>query len=226
MFVEGRFLPPRINRPGWRRLRWFVPLALLGAALCGTGGAYVATRGAGQPVAPPAPRAAEGRHAVEVHKPAGPPVFHTGIKDAHGASVTIACAECHKTRQPNPENRLGRPMAFFHQDLKGAHGSLACVACHNAAEGHGTLRLADGTALPYTEVMQLCAQCHGPQYRDYRHGAHGGMAGHWDLTRGGRTRANCIDCHNPHAPKYQPVQPAKGPNDRGTAREKESGHHE
>ena len=105
--------------------------------------------------------------------------------------------------------------------------SLTLPLAVAAAWAHArTLRLADGAALPYTEVMQLCAQCHGPQHRDYQHGAHGGMAGYWDLSKGGRTRANCIDCHVPHAPKYQPVQPARGPNDRGTAQEKESGHRE
>jgi hypothetical protein len=62
--------------------------------------------------------------------------------------------------------------------------------------------------------MTLCAQCHGPQFRDYQHGAHGGMSGFWDLSKGGRTRNNCIDCHDPHAPKYPTVTPARGPNDR------------
>ena len=88
------------------------------------------------------------------------------------------------------------------------------MSCHNAAEGYGSLRLADGKSLPYSEVMTLCAQCHGPQYRDYLHGAHGGMTGHWDLTKGGRYRNNCIDCHDSHAPKYPTVMPAAGPNDR------------
>jgi formate-dependent nitrite reductase cytochrome c552 subunit len=129
-------------------------------------------------------------------------------------------------KEPNPQAQLGADLTAFHQGLHGAHGNLACVSCHNPAEGYGSLRLADGKSLPYAEVMHLCAQCHGPQYRDYQHGAHGGMTGYWDLSKGGRTRANCIDCHNPHTPKYQPVQPAKGPNDRGSAKEKESGHRE
>lgn len=218
--------PPTTDRPHGRPLTRFIPLALLGVVLCGAGAAYVSTRDERRPAEATTPRTTEVRHAVEIRKPAGPPVFHTGIKDANGKSKTMTCAECHVTRQPNPENRLGRTMAFFHQDLKGTHGNLSCVACHNPTDGNATLRLADGTALPYPEVMQLCAQCHGPQYRDYQHGAHGGMTGYWDLSKGGRTRANCIDCHNPHTPKYQPVQPAKGPNDRGSAKAKESGHHE
>ena len=210
-----------------RSRRWPVGLALLGVVFAvGAVAIFGRDRGASRPPDATAPPIPGPRHAVEVRKPAGPPVFHTGIKDANGKSVTMACAECHTTREPNPENRLGQPMAFFHQTFKAQHGNLACVACHNPADRYATLRLADGTSLPYTEVMQLCAQCHGPQYRDYQHGAHGGMTGYWDLSRGGRTRANCVDCHNPHAPKYQPVQPAGGPNDRGTANEKESGHHE
>ena len=59
--------------------------------------------------------------------------------------------------------------------------------------------------------MTLCAQCHGPQFRDYQHGAHGGMTGYWDLTKGGRMRNNCIDCHDPHAPKYPTVTPGPRP---------------
>jgi formate-dependent nitrite reductase cytochrome c552 subunit len=149
--------------------------------------------------------------------PDGPPVVNTGSVDAAGRPVTISCGTCHTTNAPNPQARLGTDLTRFHQGLKSAHGNLACVACHNPAEGYGSLRLADGASLPYPEVMQLCAQCHGPQYRDYQHGSHGGMTGHWDLTRGGRLRNNCVDCHDPHAPKYPTVRPADGPRDRGGA---------
>jgi hypothetical protein len=110
--------------------------------------------------------------------------------------------------------KLGEPLAGIHGGLNGVHGKLACVSCHNPAKGYDSLRLADGKSLPFTEVMALCAQCHGPQFRDYEHGAHGGMTGHWDLSRGGRERNNCIHCHDPHAPKYPTVAPARGPNDR------------
>jgi nitrate/TMAO reductase-like tetraheme cytochrome c subunit len=140
----------------------------------------------------------------------------TGLTDADGKPVTIGCATCHTNRESNPLAKVGADLPAFHQGLKGAHGNLACVSCHNPSEGYGTLRLADGKALPYPEVMQLCAQCHGPQYRDYQHGAHGGMAGHWDLTKGGRVRNTCIDCHDPHSPKYPTVRPVAGPRDRGT----------
>lgn len=157
---------------------------------------------------------AKDRFPVTIRKPSGSPAIKTGTFDEHGRPVTIACATCHTTKPVNPDAKLGEALKQFHQGLIGKHGNLSCVSCHNPAEGYGSLRLADGKSVPYPEVMSLCAQCHGPQFRDYQHGAHGGMSGHWDLTKGGRMRNNCVDCHDPHAPKYPTVTPARGPNDR------------
>jgi formate-dependent nitrite reductase cytochrome c552 subunit len=154
------------------------------------------------------------RFPVTIRKPAGPPTIKTGAFDDKGNPITIACATCHTTKPANTDAKLGTALTLFHQGLVGKHANLSCVSCHNAADGYGTLRLADGKSLPYSEVMTLCAQCHGPQFRDYQHGAHGGMNGHWDLSKGPRVRNNCIDCHDPHAPKYPTVAPALGPHDR------------
>ncbi len=158
---------------------------------------------------------------VIIREVAGPPEIATGLLDDKGQPVTVGCATCHSTKAPNAAARLGEPLRDFHQKLAGQHGSLSCLSCHDATDGYASLRLADGQRLPYQEVMKLCAQCHGPQYRDYLNGAHGGMIGHWDLTQGGRVRNNCIHCHDPHAPKYPTVTPAPGPRDRFL---KEEGH--
>ena len=40
------------------------------------------------------------------------------------------------------------------------------------------------------------------------------MNGHWDLTKGGRLRNNCVNCHDPHHPAYPLVQPVLPPRDR------------
>ena len=158
-----------------------------------------------------------------VRKPAGPPSVKTDLVDRFGNPVTVACNTCHTSKPPNRDAQLGQSLTTFHQAVSGAHGKLNCVACHNPDEGYQTLRLADGKSLPYTEVMQLCAQCHGPQYRDYQNGAHGGMTGYWDLSRGGRARNNCIDCHHPHTPKYRTFIPAPGPQDT-SSHQKGAGH--
>jgi hypothetical protein len=93
------------------------------------------------------------------------------------------------------------------------HGELNCNSCH-AKSDRDLLRLADGSKIPFQETMQLCGQCHGPQMRDYRHGAHGGMNGYWDLSRGPRQRNHCVNCHDPHSPAYPKVEPAPPPRDR------------
>jgi formate-dependent nitrite reductase cytochrome c552 subunit len=160
-----------------------------------------------------APHSGE-RHPVVVRKPAGSPMIPTGVSDEKGNAISVGCATCHTVKPANADAKIGTPLTQFHQGLVGKHGNLSCASCHTPADGYATLRLADGKSVAYSDVMTLCAQCHGPQFRDYQHGAHGGMTGHWDLTRGGRVRNNCIECHDPHAPKYPTVRPARGPNDR------------
>ena len=154
------------------------------------------------------------RHPTMIRTPIGPHGVPSGTFDENGRPVMIACATCHSTRPANADAKLGTPLAQFHQGLVGKHGTLSCTSCHTPTDGYASLRLADGKKLPYSDVMTLCAQCHGPQFRDYQHGAHGGMTGYWDLLKGGRVRNTCTDCHDPHAPKYPTVTPTSSPNDR------------
>jgi formate-dependent nitrite reductase cytochrome c552 subunit len=150
---------------------------------------------------------------VTIRRPAGPPTVDTGIVDASGNAVTVSCATCHATREPNFDNKTVADLNEFHNDLPFSHGTISCLSCHNS-EDYSALKLADGSRVEFTDVMTLCAQCHGPQMRDYQHGTHGGMNGHWDLTRGPRTKNNCIDCHNPHSPQFPKMQPTFKPKDR------------
>lgn len=152
-------------------------------------------------------------HPVVIRRPAGPPRVPTGATNYHGQPVTVACGTCHATTPPNVLTRSSADLDQFHQGLKYAHGELTCLSCHNPAD-YDALRLADGRSLEFTDVMTLCGQCHGTQLRDYRHGAHGGMTGYWDLSRGPRTRNNCVNCHDPHAPKYPLARPVFPPRDR------------
>lgn len=190
--------------------RQFGLLVVLAAAATGCGKSSVPSADTAAAVAPEP----KDHHPVVIRTPNGPPGVPTGAFDDKGQPVMVTCSACHATKPTNTEAKLGTPMAHFHQGLVGNHGNLSCTSCHNSADGYASLRLADGKSVPYSEVMTLCAQCHGPQFRDYQHGAHGGMTGHWDLSKGGRVRNNCIDCHDPHAPKYPTVAPVRGPNDR------------
>jgi hypothetical protein len=150
---------------------------------------------------------------VLVRRPVRPPVIELRQPDPLGRTGTVACSTCHSVREPNLANRIPADLDQFHQSMQFAHGDLACYACHNPADAD-TLHLADGSVIEYPDLMTLCAQCHGSQTRDYQHGAHGGMNGYWDLSRGPRNRNHCIDCHDPHVPRFPSMTPTFKPKDR------------
>ena len=169
-------------------------------------------------VAPPVSAPVESAPVVRVeerrHVPSSAGQLDTGTKDHLGRPLGIACMTCHGTdHAPGLAQGIDAGRAA-HAGLELAHGTLDCMACHDAANP-GRLHLADGTPLTFAGAMQLCAQCHGPQFRDYSHGAHGGMTGYWDAARGPRDRNTCLACHAAHAPKYPQVIPAPPPRDRG-----------
>lgn len=163
-------------------------------------------------------------HEVEIHQPASLRGLPGPETDVHGRPVAIPCMTCHGVREeahqlPADASELGLP----HSGLELKHGGLPCASCHSP-ERADQLRLADDTRIPLTEAMRLCSQCHGPQRRDYDHGAHGGMRGHWDLQAGARVRNHCVDCHNPHAPAFPQVQPMPGPRDRFLTKKETASH--
>ncbi|QDT05406.1 Doubled CXXCH motif (Paired_CXXCH_1) [Rubripirellula lacrimiformis] len=153
---------------------------------------------------------------VTIRKPSGPPRIELAGMDPQGRSATVACSTCHANRKPNIENVSAATLDEFHRGMTFKHGTITCYACHNP-DGSDSLRMADGTSLEYQDVMTLCSQCHGPQATAFAHGAHGGMNGHWDLTRGPQTKNNCIDCHDPHAPNYPKMIVGFKPKDRFNA---------
>lgn len=165
-----------------------------------------------------APASSGPMHATTIHQPARLSGVETGRLDADGSRERVSCVSCHSLRKEQGVPSAASELDQFHKGLVVKHGSLDCASCHTYTEGGGPgLRLASGATLPPTETMRLCAQCHGPQYRDYTHGSHGGMTGYWDKTRGPRLRNHCVDCHDPHVPAYERTRPVLEPVDRGTA---------
>lgn len=196
--VQQTAVPRRRRSPS----PWY---ALLASVLTACGPASAAPEQAPEPQP-------GGAFVETIHVPPGIGTMQTDLLDLHGRPVEIACASCHGVlpqigEMKEPDKRT------FHQTHKLEHGKLQCRACHNPANTD-VLRLADGATVPFAEVITLCGQCHGTQLRDFAHGAHGGVNGHWDLRRGDRSRNTCVVCHDPHAPKIPQVQPARGPNDR------------
>jgi hypothetical protein len=164
-------------------------------------------------------------HTVLIRKPSGPPKVKLAQADPQQRPAEVACSTCHSIRTPNYDNRSSAALDEFHQGLEFSHGQLACYACHNPTNAD-TLRLADGSTLEFTEVMSLCSQCHSKQAESFAHGAHGGMTGFWDLTRGPQTKNACIDCHDPHSPKYPQMIVTFKPKDRFNPSEDSHAHPE
>ncbi|MBA2661015.1 MAG: hypothetical protein H0U74_01875 [Bradymonadaceae bacterium] len=152
-------------------------------------------------------------HPVTIKTPAGIGTLRTEQRDIHGNPVGVACSTCHADSGDRPLIERSAELTVFHTDLKFAHGQLSCSSCHNP-DDRDLLRLADGQKIAFVDTMQLCAQCHGTQHRSYENGAHGGMVGYWDLSKGGRERNDCVACHDPHQPAYPQVMPAPPPRDR------------
>lgn len=126
---------------------------------------------------------------------------------------SVPCASCHTLHNQAPFVERSEQLTHFHTTVEVTHGELACYSCHTPQDP-GNLHLASGKPLAFSSAMELCAQCHGPQTRDYQKGSHGGMTGHWDLASGDRQRNACTTCHNPHTPAFPRVFPVFAPKDR------------
>ena len=164
------------------------PVALLALAAQPVRASEAAPRGA--------PKAAA--RAQETQVQANSPPFSDGI---------FPCSACHdpkdKVNQARRElqmhNGPGEPETVLD------HGAERwCLDCHDA-QNRDQLRSASGQPIPFTESYRLCGQCHGDKYRDWKVGVHGKRIGMWDGTK---TYFLCVNCHNPHTPRW------KGVNDR------------
>lgn len=141
-------------------------------------------------------RSAQGPAAGDLQVPAPP--FSEGI---------FPCTSCHdnRTQKPNPTRR----QLAMHDGIALNHGpdSRWCLDCHDPQD-RDKLRLANGEKIPFTVSYQLCGQCHGDKFRDWRFGIHGKRTGSWN---GAKQYLLCVHCHNPHSPRFQRLKPMAPP---------------
>jgi hypothetical protein len=118
------------------------------------------------------------------------------------------CSECHRLF----ESALHTPPRLTqHCEVVTDHGiNDRCFNCHDR-ENRNLLVLNGGETIDFAESSRLCAECHGPVWRDWEHGVHGRTVGYWDASRGTREQLSCVECHDPHVPAYEPMRPLPGP---------------
>lgn len=121
---------------------------------------------------------------------------------------TYNCMECHTLLEA--KWHFDRPLAQ-HQELQLDHGNNRfCLNCHHPTNRNVFVDY-DGSEIGETEVVLLCAKCHGPTHRDWKAGVHGRRNGYWNVEKGVRTQLRCIQCHDPHVPKFKPIVPLAPP---------------
>lgn len=128
------------------------------------------------------------------------------------------CMDCHRTFPPqeDPPRQL-----LQHKHIVLDHGiNDRCRNCHYIGD-RDRLVLHGGEVIGYEQVVELCAKCHGPTFRDWQEGAHGRTDGFWDPAAGPIERLGCTECHDPHQPRVpamDPIRPLPGPHGPGARR--------
>ena len=166
-------------------------LGVLGAVAAAVLCAALAARASEKAPTPVQPRVPDKPGQLQ----AEPPPFTPGI---------FPCTQCHV----GPGDKTRRDLGF-HEDIKFEHDAEHrwCLDCHSN-ENRDVLHLSNGDPVPFTESYRLCGQCHGDKYRDWRVGVHGRRTGMWD---GQKTYFLCVNCHNPHSPRFKPLRPEPRP---------------
>ncbi len=127
-----------------------------------------------------------------------PPPFSEGI---------FPCSQCHAGMEVNKERRE----LYFHTEIQESFDHAAeqrwCLDCHNPND-RDQLRLVSEDLVSFEESYYLCGQCHGTIFRDWKAGIHGKRTGEWN---GKKTYRLCVNCHNPHSPRFKPLHPLPAP---------------
>ncbi|MFK5922551.1 MAG: hypothetical protein QM496_10260 [Verrucomicrobiota bacterium] len=117
------------------------------------------------------------------------------------------CMDCHIIIDSQPRSTD----LHQHANIKLQHGiNTRCVNCHDAKD-RNKLATLDNKTFDYAQASQLCAQCHGPLYRQWQRGIHGKTLGFWNAEMGQSKKLSCTECHDPHHPRFDPIPPLPGP---------------
>lgn len=125
---------------------------------------------------------------------------------------SFPCLKCHIPGERTVLRKEGVPA---HPAIRLEHAPelKTCGDCHDPGKWNG-LSLLTGGQVAFDQAPLVCGQCHGLVKRDWDVGLHGKTSGGWD---GRGQRLSCVECHDPHRPKFpemkaksKPVQPRFG----------------
>jgi len=131
------------------------------------------------------------------------------------------CRACHGPEKDFPVNFKRREDLLVHTNIRLNHGGVRvwCLDCHDPGNRNYLLPLSDGNPIEFEQSYRLCGKCHGTKFRDWRNGIHGRRTGYWN---GPKEYYLCVQCHDPHSPKFNPLAPLPPPKKPWTPGEKQS----
>ncbi|MFS4454996.1 cytochrome C [Maribacter sp. 2304DJ31-5] len=119
---------------------------------------------------------------------------------------SYACTECHTKPLAALQNTKTGQKAHWDMQINHANeNAMNCATCHNGKD-MDNLNSLTGNTVDFNKSFKLCAQCHSPQFEDWKGGAHGKNIGGWAKPRAAMT---CVNCHNPHEPQIAPKWPER-----------------
>ena len=134
------------------------------------------------------------------------PTALTKLKPRALAPRTDECQLCH-IKRVSREIFIPKKNAteLEHFEINISHGSLKknCNDCHDV--NNSNKLVSPGT---FENTSLLCSRCHSDQYVRWQNGSHGKKMGSW--TEDG-VYLHCIDCHNPHAVSFKPMEARPAP---------------
>ncbi len=116
------------------------------------------------------------------------------------------CMDCHSNIK---NTEVNFPLKKPHDNIILDHMDSVknCFKCHDQKNRH-LLILQTGEKIGFNESYRQCFQCHGMKKRDWLLGIHGKMVGSWN---GKKYKYTCVNCHDPHHPKFRQMKADPGP---------------
>lgn len=131
-----------------------------------------------------------------------------GPLQLHSDGDAFACTMCHDGFTGGAQ---AAALEGQHSDITFDHGAnLLCLNCHHPEKPDAYV-YHDGSEIPGDQPTRLCAKCHGPHFREWEMGVHGRVNGYWDPRFGEQKYLDCIQCHDPHRPRFQRLVPNPPP---------------
>lgn len=133
--------------------------------------------------------------------------FEFCIPERKSHIALFNCTECHSESLATLKaHKVGEKAAHWNIKLNHANAeTMNCTTCHNQND-LDNLQSLTSSKIDFNYSYKLCSQCHQEQFKDWKGGAHGKQLGSWAPPR---LSNSCVNCHNPHSPKFEKRWPVR-----------------